>query len=335
MRILIIGAALGGLFLAGCSRAHVNIKEHSLTRVEDNAKSSLDTVSLPRYKVKVQDSQGIERYFDFVYRWYVAVGGNNFNESSAYEQAGVGQMNHSKVVGDGWRKYLYNVLYRALFADVAPRDPADYQAIRNLIGEYGLQTNGMKDGKFIFKPSIYTNLSREDVDNHILRQVIPPELFVTSTMTEVTVGEESLSAGVVIAGVGPSAKVVRTSISGTLEITDPYTGELLVSVMCQNQVSAYQIGAEAFRIVSAFGISDEFMNLGYTEAKEMIKQQVQIELAEFLAASAFKELHQKKPEYLTKRLHNKVGIIAKRAKELAAAEGLTIIGEVTPVGFGK
>ena len=335
IRILIVGAMLGGLFLIGCGGAHKNINNHFLNRVEDETKKSLDSVSPPTYTVRVQDEQGLEKDFEFAYPWYIAIGGQIANESGTYEQAAAGQVNYSTVLGMATRKYFFNTGYRASFVDVAPRCPVDYPAIQRMLGEVGYQAGIGKNGELLFKPSIQSSLKEEDVRKYVWNKSIPPELFITGSVTEVTVGEESISAGVVIAGVGPSAKVVRTSISGTLEITDPYTGELIVSVMCQNKISAYQIGAEAFRIVSAFGIDDEFMNVGYTEAKEMIKQQVQVELIDYLFASAFEEFHQKRPEYIDQRLHSKVGIIAKRGKELAEKQGLTVIGEVTSNGFEK
>ena len=331
VKTLIVSAILVSLFLTGCSNAHRNIKNHDLTRVEDETKQSLDSVSPPMYTVKVQDKQGLEKDFEFAYPWYIAIGGQIANESGTYEQAAAGQVNYSTVLGMATRKYFFNSGYRASFINVAPRCPVDYPAIQRMLGEVGYQANINKNGELLFKPSIQSSLSEKNVREHVWNKSIPPELFITGSVTEVTVGEESMSVGIVFAGIGPSTKVVRTSISGTLEITDPYTGELVVSVMCQNKISAYQIGAEAFRVVSAFGIDNEFMNVGYTEAKEMIKQQVQVELIDYLFASAFEEFRQKRPAYLTQRLHNEVGIITKRAKELAEKEGFTVVGKVSPV----
>jgi hypothetical protein len=175
-----------------------------------------------------------------------------------------------------------------------------------------------------------TALPPEVIEKEVWGKNIPPELFVSGTLTEVTVGEESSAAGLHIAGFGASKKVVRTSVSGSIEITDPYTGELLISIMGQNRVTASQVGFEVARIVSAFG-GEEYVNAEIISAKEMIKQQVQVELVDFLFYKAFKELFESRPEYFTQRLHYRAGLIRAYAKRMAAAKGLTIVGDVVPV----
>lgn len=145
-----------------------------------------------------------------------------------------------------------------------------------------------------------------------------------------TVGEESAAGGFAFAGVGISGKVVQTSVAGSLEITDPYTGELIITVMGQNRVTAQQIGADAYRIVSYDG-GEEYLNIEYTTAKEMIKQQVQVELVDYLFYEAFKKLVESRPEYLTQRLHYRVGRVQGVAQELAAKDGLSDLSNAVPV----
>jgi hypothetical protein len=202
------------------------------------------------------------------------------------------------------------------------RDPYDWNEIRKVLIEVG------GEGNLLTK---LTALSPEMIQKHVWGNNIPPEFFITGSLTEVTVGEKSTAAGVTFAGFGVSTKVVQTSVAGTLEVTDPYTGELLVAVMGQNRVTAHRVGAEAFKIISWDG-KEEYLNAEFSTAKEMIKQQVQVELVDFLFYKAFQKLIETKPEYLTQRLHYRAGRIQYLAKDLAEKIGLSEINEAAPTG---
>ncbi len=336
-KIIVISLAIGLMFVisfsvVGCATAYANIDKYPLSLVEPATQQKcLDDIPLAWYKVKAENDEGQEEELKFVYPWYVAIGGKISNETGTYEQAAAGQVNYSTVLGMATRKYFLWSANRAKALKVALRDPYDWNEMKKMLLEVGGKANINKEGELVPLPSLQSSLTAKDINDYVWRKNIPPELFVTGALTEVTVGEESFAAGITFAGVGPSTKVVQTSVAGTLEITDPYTGELLVSVMGQNRVSAYQVGIEAFRIVSAFGINDEFLNVGFSTAKEVIKQQVQVELVDFLFYEAFKKLYETKPEYLTERLHYKVEKIQKQAEELAEQKGLTITGEAVPV----
>lgn len=329
LRSLLLCSMLIIPFLSGgCHKVYANLDRHPLSLVEPATQQKcLDDIPLPKYIAKAKNKEGWEEELEFEYPWYVAIGGKISNETGAYEQAAAGQVNYSTVLGVALRKYFLWSADRAKAVDVAPRDSDDWNEMKKMFGEVGGQANIDKEGKLIHLPSLQSSLSAEDINDYVWRKNIPPELFVTGSLTEVTVGEESFAAGVVFAGVGPSTKVVRTSVAGSLEITDPYTGELLVSVMGQNRVSAYQVGIEAFRIVSAFGINDEFLNAEFTTAKEVIKQQVQVELVDFLFYKAFKKLYETRPEYLTERLHYKVKKIQEQAEKLAEQKGLELVND--------
>ncbi len=317
--------------VGGCATVYAGIDRYPLSLVEPATQQEcLDDIPLAKYKVEVENDEGQKEELEFVYPWYVAIGGKISNETGTYEQAAAGQVNYSTVLGMATRKYFLWSADRAKAIKVALRDPYDWNEMKKMLLEVGGKANINKEGELVPLPSLQSSLTAEEIDNYVWRKNIPPELFVTGALTEVTVGEESFAAGVTFAGVGPSTKVVQTSVAGTLEITDPYTGELLVSVMGQNRVSAYQVGIEAFRIVSAFGINDEFLNAGFTTAKEVIKQQVQVELVDFLFYEAFKKLYETKPEYLTERLHYKIEKIQRQAGELAEQKGLIIIDKAVP-----
>ena len=290
----------------------------------------LDGIPVAKYKVKAKNGKGQEESLEFAYPWYVAIGGKITNETGAYEQAAVGQVNYSTILGLGIRKYFLWSADRAKAIKVALRDPYDWNEMKKEFLEVGGRAN-IRNGEREHLPTLSSSLSSEMVEKEVWNKNIPPELFVTGALTEVTVGEESFAGGVVFAGIGSSTKVVQTSVAGSLEITDPYTGELLVSVMGQNRVSAYQIGIEAFLIVSAFGTNDKFLNAELVGAKEIIKQQVQVELVDFLFYKAFEKLYTSRAEYLTERLHYKVGKIREQSENLARQKGLTVVSKVVPI----
>jgi len=330
---LVISSILISPFLvSGCTEAYANFDKSPLSLVEPATQQKyIDDIPVAKYKVKAKDEKGREETLEFAYPWYVAIGGV-LNKTDTYEPAAIGQVSYSKLMGSATDKYCLYSADRAKAIRVALRDPFDWNEMKKEFLEVGGRAN-IRNGKMEHLPTLSSSLSSEMIRKEVWNKSIPPELFLTGALTEVTVGEESFAAGLVFAGVGPSTKVVYTSVAGSLEITDPYTGEMLVSVMGQNIVKACQVGIETFRIVSAFGINDEFLNAEITGAKEIIKQQVQVELIDFLFYKAFKKLYDNRAEYLVERLHYRVKKIQEQAEKLAQQKGLTVVGEVVPIAF--
>jgi hypothetical protein len=320
--LLLLMSMFLSVSLVGCKTSQMDSGGPALSLVEPaTSQVCLADIPVPKYTVKAKDEQGNENSIEFFWPWYSAIGGKIQNESGVFERAAAGQIDQSTIVGMATRKYFQWSAHRAKAVRVAPRDSFDWNEIRKVLlevaGEGTLLTN-------------LTPLPKEVIEAQVYRQHIPPELYITGALTEVTVAEESSAGGITFGGAGISGKVVQTSVAGSLEITDPYTGEQLIAVMGQNRVTAEQIGAEVFRIVS-FGGDEEFLNVEFTTAKEMVKQQVQVELVDFLFYKAFTELFENRPEYITNRLHYRVGRIQGYAQQLAAEKGLTIIGQVAPV----
>jgi len=316
---LVLCICLSGV---GCTTSQMKSGKPPLSLVEPATQQvCLDDIPMAHYQVKVKNEQGEEDVMQFEWPWYAAIGGKIQNESGVFERAAAGQIDQSTVVGMATRKYFLWSAHRAKAIRVALRDSFDWNEIRKVLIEVG------GEGTLLTK---LTPLPQEVIEQQVFRQNIPPEFFITGALTEVTVAEESVAGGFHFAGGGISQKVVQTSVAGSLEIVDPYTGELLVSVMGQNRVTAEQVGAEAFRIVS-FGGDEEYLNAEYITAKEMIKQQVQVELVDFLFYKAFKDLYENRPGYVTNRLHYRVGRIQGYAQELAAQKGLTVIDTAVPV----
>jgi len=308
--------------IAGCSTSQTVSGRPALTLVEPATQEAcIDEIPVPEYEFKGKNKQDKEQEVNFVWPWYVAIGGKITNESGVFERAAAGQIDQSTVVGLATRKYFLWSAHRSKALRVAPRDPFDWNEIRKVL----MEVTG--EGNILTK---ITALPPDVIEKQVWRNNIPPELFITGALTEVTVGEESSAGGVSFMGGGLSGKVVQTSVAGSLEIIDPYTGELLVCVMGQNRVTARQIGAEAFRIVS-FNGNEEYLNIEYTTAREMIKQQVQVELVDFLFYKAFKKLIETRPEYLTQRLHYRAGRVQYLAEDLAAKIGLSDLSNAVPV----
>jgi hypothetical protein len=309
-------------YAVGCTTNHVKSGEPVLSLVVPKTKQfSLDDIPEAKYTVLVKNDKSEEEQMEFVWPWYAAIGGKIMNESAVFERAAAGQIDQSMVLGMATRKYFMWSAHRAKAIRVANREQIDWNEIRKVLLEVA--------GEGTILTSL-TPLPPEVIQSQVLRQNIPPELFITGGLTEVTVAEESVAAGLTFAGIGSSGKVVQTSVSGTIEITDPYTGEMIVSVMAQNVVTAEQVGAEAFRIVS-FGGDAEYLSIELSTAREMIKQQVQVELVDYLFYKAFKELIERRSAYLTSRLHYRVGRIQGYAQELATKRGLTIVGHAVPI----
>lgn len=310
--------------LVGCTTSHIKSGKPALSLVEPITQQfSLDDIPIAKYKVKVRNDLGEEEEMEFDWPWYAAIGGKIQNESGVFERAAAGQIDQSTVVGLATRKYFLWSGHRAKAIRVAMRDQTDWNEVRKVL----LEVAG--EGTILTK---LTPLPPEIIEQQVYRQNIPPEFFITGSLTEVTVAEESTAAGFNFAGIGASGKIVQTSVAGSLEITDPYTGELIVSVMGQNRITAEMVGAEGFRIVS-FGGDEEYLNVELTTAKEMIKQQVQVELVDYLFYKAFKELDEQKSDYLTNRLHYRLGRVQGYAQEVAASKGLTIISKAVPVSL--
>ncbi len=309
------------LSVVGCATSQMVSGKPALTLVEPATQSAcIDEIPVPEYVFKGKTEQGREQKVNFVWPWYVAIGGKITNESGVFERAAAGQIDQSTVLGMATRKYFLWSAQRSKALRAALRDPYDWNEIRKLL----IEVTG--EGNILTK---LTALPPDVIQKQIWGNNIPPEFFITGSLTEVTIGEESSAGGIVFAGVGISGKVVQTSVSGSLEITDPYTGELVVAVMGQNRVTAQQVGAEGFRIISFSGV-EEYLNVEYTTAREIIKQQVQVELVDFLFYKAFEKLMETKPDYLTKRLHYRAGRIQYLAKDLAEKIGLSDISEAAP-----
>lgn len=321
--LILCGMMVSLSFLAGgCDTIQKNSGRPALTLVEPATQEiCIDEIPVPEYVFKGKNKQEKEQEVNFVWPWYVAIGGKITNESGVFERAAAGQIDQSTVVGLATRKYFLWSAYRSNALRVAMRDSYDWNEIRKVL----MEVSG--EGNILTK---LTALPQNVIESQVFRNNIPPELFVTGALTEVTVGEESSAAGVTFFGGGLSSKVVQTSVAGSLEITDPYTGELLISVMGQNRITARQIGAEVFRIVS-FNGNEEYLNIEYTTAREIIKQQVQVELVDFLFYKAFKKLIEARPEYLTQRLHYRVGRIQYFAEDLAKNIGLSDLSSAIPV----
>lgn len=310
------------VLMVGCTTSQMDSGKPALSLVEPGTQEvCLDDIPMAHYQVKVKNDQGEEDVMQFEWPWYAAIGGKILNESGVFERAAAGQIDQSTVVGMATRKYFLWSAHRAKAIRVALRDSFDWNEIRKVLLEVG------GEGTLLTK---LTPLPQEVIEKQVFRQNIPPEFFITGSLTEVTVAEESAAGGFHFAGGGISGKAVQTSVAGSLEITDPYTGELLISVMGQNRITAEQIGIEAFRII-AFNGTEEYLNAEYMTAKEMIKQQVQVELVDFLFYKAFKSLYETRPEYLTNRLHYRVGRIQGYAQELAAQNGFTVIDGAVPI----
>ncbi len=321
--VLLALLALFSLLVVGCATSQMVSGRPALTLVEPSTQQfCIDEIPVPEYAFEGKNEQSKAQRVNFVWPWYVAIGGKITNESGVFERAAAGQIDQSTVVGLATRKYFLWSAHRSKALRVALRDPYDWNEIRKILIEVG------GEGSLLTK---LTALSPEMIQKHVWGNNIPPEFFITGSLTEVTVGEESTAGGITFAGIGISAKVVQTSVSGSLEVTDPYTGELLIAVMGQNRVTAHRVGAEGFRIVSWDG-KEEYLNAEFSTAREMIKQQVQVELVDFLFYKAFQKLIETKPEYLTQRLHYRAGRIQYLAKDLAKKIGLSDISEAAPTG---
>ncbi len=320
---MLMGLVVPLSFLAvGCTTSQMTSGRPALSLVEPATQQAcIDEISAPEYVFTGKNKLDREQKVNFLWPWYVAIGGKIANESGVFERAAAGQIDQSTVMGLATRKYFLWSAHRSKALRVALRDPYDWNEIRKVL----IEVTG--EGNLLTK---LTALPPEVIKKQIWGNNIPPEFFITGSLTEVTIGEESTAAGITFAGIGISGKVVQTSVAGSLEITDPYTGELVVSVMGQNRVTAQRIGAEGFRIISFDG-REEYLNVEYNTAKEIIKQQVQVELVDFLFYKAFQKLMETNPDYLTKRLHYRAGRIQYLAKELAEKLELSDLSEATPI----
>lgn len=318
----LMGLVFSLSFLAvGCTTSQMNSDRPALSLVEPATQQvCIDEISAPEYIFTGKNKLNREQKVNFVWPWYVAIGGKIANESGVFERAAAGQIDQSTVMGLATRKYFLWSAHRSKALRVALRDPYDWNEIRKVL----IEVTG--EGNLLTK---LTALPSDVIKKQIWGNNIPPEFFITGSLTEVTIGEESTAAGITFAGIGISGKIVQTSVAGSLEITDPYTGELVVSVMGQNRVTAQRIGAEGFKIVSFDG-KEEYLNVEFNTAKEIIKQQVQVELVDFLFYKAFQKLMEN-PDYLTKRLHYRAGRIQYLAKDLAEKLELSDLSEAVPV----
>lgn len=317
--------------LSGCNSAYAKFdKAPALSLVEPMNQDCLDNILPARYSFAGKNESNQEQIIEFEYPLCVAIGGRISNETGSYEQAPPGQTTFTRTLGEGTRKYFAWTASRMKAIRALLRDPFDRDEMKKEFLEIGGTLNVI-NGEPKHLPSLTSSISTQMAEQEVWGKGLLPDVFITGALTEVTVAEKSYAVGATFAGMGPSGKRVQTSVSASLEITDMITGEMLVSVMGQNRVSAYQVGFDLFRIASAFGTKDEFLNAQLSIAKEVIKQQVQVELVDYLFAEAFKKLQKEQPNYLTQRLNFRVEKIQQEAERIAKEKGLTIIGEVAPV----
>lgn len=325
-RLILCLVILPCIFLgvAGCATTNANardVKTPLVSVVKPATQKELDSIPKATYKYEASDPN-TGNIVKEMFEWpiYVAIG-NIKNETGAYETAAAGQVNYSTVLGMATRKYYLDSASRISALRVSLRDP-DRDEIRKIL----MEVSG--EGNILAK---LTPLPENVIKEQVWGKLIPPEFYISGALAEINIAEKSVAAGLSFAGIGASGKIVETSVTGSIEITDIYTGEMLKSVIGQNKVVAYQIGFDAFRIASAFGLNDQYLNAEIVFSQEMIKQKVQAELVDYLYYVAFTELLKKKPEILTDRLHFRVGRVHGRALELAKQKGLTIVGGVVPV----
>lgn len=324
-------------FLVGCSMTSTYAKTGGGVSLLISNQKELESVPVPKYTVKIKKIQNesqesstleqndpnnpedcLEEYenLNFDVPWYVAVGGQIKNETGAFERAPAGQTDQSTMLGLGTRKYVLQALYDTPAVRVLYRDPMDWPFIKQCIQDY---TQSL------------TPLTKEMANRCIFHRLKPMEFFVTATLMEINIGEESYAEGVTFAGIGPSRKVVWTSITASLEITDPYAGEVVVAVTGRIVVKAYKVGFNTFKIVSIGGVEDKYLNIEMGAAKELIKDRAQAELFNFLVKEAFIRLYKEKSEYLEKRLLFEAGMIKTTAESLAAERGCELAGEPQPI----
>jgi len=305
------------LLLAGCGNSHkFPLAKYRLLQSEPETQKYLDDVPTAQYKAKTVDSEGNKGVMNFAFPLNLAPGDVG-NETRAYDTAPTGQVNYSAIFGNAFDDYISNSLSRAKGVVTCVRDIVNWNLMKQIIMEVGKSDSAI------------SNLTLEQ-RKEAWGRVECPDLYISASLADVTVSEKSNSAGLVIAGWGGSRKTVQTTIKGFLEIHDPYTGVQLVSVGALNTVTAYQIGAQVFRLTSMFG-SEEFLNAEATVAEDMSKSRVQTELADFLVALALNKLYEAHPEYLTARINYRTGLIQAKAEELALERGLTVVGKAVPV----
>ena len=302
------------LGVSGCVVAGGTPKVPVLSIVRPETQELLKNIPRARYEFQaVNPDTEAKETLQFEWPLYVAIG-NVRNETGAYETAAAGQVNYSTILGMATRKYYIDSVSRAPALRGASRD--DREEIRRILMEVG------GEGNILAK---LTPLTEELVNHQVWKQLIPPEFYISGALTEVSIADKSVAGGLSFAGVGVSGKIVETSVSGSIEITDIYTGEMLGSVIGQNRVVAHQVGVDTFRIVSAFGLSNQYLNAEAIFSQELIKQKVQAELVDYLYYTAFTELLRERPEILTNRLHFRVGRIHSRAMEIARQKGLELV----------
>jgi len=312
------------LGVTGCATTEAHDKNITpmVSVLKPVTQKELDSIPKATYEYEARDPNTGNTVKE-IFEWpiYVAIGDVK-NETGAYETAAAGQVNYSTVLGMATRKYWLSSASRTPALKASLRDP-DREAIRRILMEVG------GEGNILAK---LTPLPEKVIEEQIWRKLIPPELYISGALAEVNIAEKSAAAGLSFAGIGLSGKVVETSVTGSIEITDIYTGEMLKSVMGQNRVVAHQVGFDAFRIVSAFGLDDQYLNAEVVFSQEIIKQKVQAELVDYLYYVAFTELMREKPEILIERLHYRVGRIHGYAAELAKQKGFELVnGSVRPV----
>ena len=139
--MLIVLTVLFSFLTASCSSSQ-KTERSALSLVEpDTQQVYISEMAAPEYVFKGKNKQGQEQEVNFVWPWYVAIGGKITNESGVFERAAAGQIDQSTVVGMATRKYFLWSAHRAKAIRVALRDPYDWNEIRKVLIEVSGEGN--------------------------------------------------------------------------------------------------------------------------------------------------------------------------------------------------
>lgn len=130
-------------FLAvGCTTSQMTSGKPALSLVEPATQQAyIEDIPAPEYTFKGKNKEGQVQDVNFVWPWYVAIGGKITNESGVFERAAAGQIDQSTVVGLATRKYFLWSACRSKALRVALRDSYDWNEIRKVLIEVGGEGN--------------------------------------------------------------------------------------------------------------------------------------------------------------------------------------------------